>query len=118
MNKVHYTNSGIKANKTFSTNVPSAKLIKEIDYSGLVSGKGKNKADVFKTFYRKFNTPPVIEQCSINMERELAKTVDFPNHDIFIGKIVATHCHEAVLTAGVVDLEKVSPILFAMNDRS
>jgi flavin reductase (DIM6/NTAB) family NADH-FMN oxidoreductase RutF len=118
MNKVHYTNSGIKANKTFSINIPSTKLVKETDYCGLVSGKGKNKADMFKTFYGKLKTAPMIEQCSINMECELVKTVDFPNHDIFIGKISATHCDEAVLTDGVVDLEKVQPILFAMTDRS
>jgi flavin reductase (DIM6/NTAB) family NADH-FMN oxidoreductase RutF len=32
------------------------------------------------------------------MECKLVKTVDFPNHDIFIGKIVATHCDDTVLT--------------------
>ncbi len=52
------------------------------------------------------------------MECELIQTVDFPNHDLFIGKVVATHCDESVLTNGVVDLGKVQPILFAMNDRS
>ena len=46
------------------------------------------------------------------------KTVDFPSHDIFMGKVVATHCDEAVLTNGVVDFEKVQPILFVMNDAS
>ena len=34
-------------------------------------------------------TAPMIEECSINMECELVKTVDFPNHDVFIGKIVS-----------------------------
>jgi flavin reductase (DIM6/NTAB) family NADH-FMN oxidoreductase RutF len=44
MNKLHYTNIGIKANKTFSINIPSTKMVKETDYCGLVSGKDKNKA--------------------------------------------------------------------------
>ena len=118
MNKVHYTNLGIKVNKTFSINIPSTKLVKETDYCGLVSGKSGNKADLFKTFYGKLKTAPMIEQCSINMECELVKTVDFPNHNVFIGKIAATHCDETVLTNGVVDFEKVQPILFVMNDRS
>jgi flavin reductase (DIM6/NTAB) family NADH-FMN oxidoreductase RutF len=60
----------------------------------------------------------MIEDCSINMECELIKTIDFPNHDIFIDKIAATCCDEVVLTEGVVDFEKVQPILFVMNDRS
>ena len=118
MNKRHYTNAGIKTNKTFSINIPSTTMVKETDYCGLVSGKDHSKADMFKTFYGKLKTAPMIEQCSINMECELVKTVDFPNHDIFIGKIIDTYCDETVLTDGEVDFEKVQPILFVMNDRS
>ena len=118
MNKVHYTNQGIKTNKTFSLNLPSTAMVKETDYCGLISGKDKNKTDMFKTFYGQLKTAPMIEECSINMECELIQIVDFPNHDLFIGKVVATHCDESVLTNGVVDLGKVQPILFAMNDRS
>ncbi len=118
MNKRHYTNAGIKANKTFSINIPSTTMIKETDYCGLVSGKDKNKADMFKTFYGTLKTAPMIEQCSINMECELIKTVDFPNHDVFIGKIANTFCDETILTDGDVDIEKVQPILFVMNDQS
>ena len=118
MNKSHYINAGIKTNKTFSVNIPSTKLVKETDYCGLASGKSTDKSDLFKTFYGKLKTAPMIEECSINMECELIKTVDFPSHDIFMGKVAATHCDETVLTNGVVDFEKVQPILFVMNDAS
>jgi flavin reductase (DIM6/NTAB) family NADH-FMN oxidoreductase RutF len=118
MNKRHYTNAGIKAAKTFSINIPSTTMIKETDHCGVVSGKNEPKADMFKTFYGTLKTAPMIEQCSINMECELVKTVDFPNHDVFIGKIVNTYCDEAVLTDGEVDIEKVQPILFVMNNQS
>jgi flavin reductase (DIM6/NTAB) family NADH-FMN oxidoreductase RutF len=118
MSKVHYTNAGIKANGTFSVNIPSVKMVKETDYCGLVSGKTEDKTSLFKTFYGKLKTAPMIEECAINMECELIKTVDFPSHDIFVGKIAATRCDEDVLTDGVVDFGKVQPILFVMNDRS
>jgi flavin reductase (DIM6/NTAB) family NADH-FMN oxidoreductase RutF len=118
MNKGHYTNAGIKANGTFSVNIPSVKMVKETDYCGLVSGGTENKAVLFKTFYGKLKTAPMIEECPINMECELIKTVDFPNHDVFVGKIAATYCEKAVLIDGIVDFEKVQPILFVMNDRS
>jgi flavin reductase (DIM6/NTAB) family NADH-FMN oxidoreductase RutF len=118
MNKRHYTNQGIKAAKTFSINIPSTAMLKETDYCGLNSGKERNKADLFKTFYGTLKTAPMIEQCCINMECELIKTVDFPNHDIFIGKIVNTYCDENCLTDGEVDVEKVQPILFVMNNQS
>ena len=118
MNKTHYTNAGIKANGTFSVNIPSVQLVKETDYCGLMSGKTEDKAACFKTFFGKLKTAPMIEECAVNMECELIKTVDFPNHDIFVGKVVATYCDETVLTDGVVDFGKVEPILFVMNDRS
>ena len=60
----------------------------------------------------------MIEECSINMECQLVRTVDFPNHDIFIGRITETYCDEAVLTDGTVDFGKVQPILFVMNTKS
>ena len=118
MNKRHYTNAGIKTNKTFSINIPSTTMIKETDYCGLVSGKDHSKADMFKTFYGTLKTAPMIEECSVNMECELIKTVDFPNHDVFIGKIANTFCDEKILNDGEVDIEKVQPILFVMNNRS
>ena len=118
MNKRHYTNQGIRANKAFSINIPSGAMVKETDYCGLVSGKTTAKADMFKTFYGKLKTAPMIEQCNINMECELVKTVDFPNHDVFVGRITETYCDESVLTDGEVDFGKVQPILFVMNDQS
>src|SRR4030067_1522067 len=118
MNKSHYTNQGIKDNKTFSVNIPSARMVKETDYCGLTSGKDEDKAALFKTFYGILKTAPMIEQCAINMECALIKTGDFPNHDIFIGRIAETHRDESVLTNDVVDFGKLQPILFVMNDRS
>jgi flavin reductase (DIM6/NTAB) family NADH-FMN oxidoreductase RutF len=118
MSKAHHTNIGIKSNGTFSVNIPSVKMVKETDHCGLVSGKTKDKSALFKTFYGKLKSAPMIEECTINMECELIKTVDFPSHDVFIGRIANTYCDEAVLTEGAVDFSKVKPILFVMNDRS
>jgi flavin reductase (DIM6/NTAB) family NADH-FMN oxidoreductase RutF len=118
MNKNHYTNAGIKTNCTFSVNIPSVKMVKQTDYCGLFSGKIKEKTALFKTFYGKLKTAPMIEECKVNMECELIKTVDFPNYDVFVGKIAYTYCDESVLTDGAVDFNKVQPILFVMNDRS
>ena len=117
MNKAHYTNGGIKENGTFSVNIPSVGMVKETDYCGLVSGKRVDKAELFEDFYGKLGTAPMIRECPINMECRLIQTVDFPRHDIFVGEIVETYCDEQCLTDGVVDLSKVRPILFAMNDR-
>lgn len=118
MSKRHHTNAGIKDNGTFSVNIPSVDMVKATDYCGLVSGKDFDKASLFDTFYGKLGTAPMIQECLINMECRLVQTVDFRNHEIFIGEVVETYCDEACLTDGVVDLSKVHPILFVMNDRS
>jgi flavin reductase (DIM6/NTAB) family NADH-FMN oxidoreductase RutF len=93
-------------------------MVQETDHCGLVSGKNEDKAHLFKTFYGTLETAPMIEECAINMECQLVKTVDFPNHDIFIGRIAETYCDENVLTEGAVDFDKLQPILFVMNEGS
>ena len=118
MNKMHYTNAGIKESGTFSVNIPTVEMVKETDYCGLVSGKNVDKAALFEVFYGNLKTAPMIEECPINMECRLVQTVDFPRHDIFIGEIVEAYCQERYLTEGIVDFSKVQPILFAMNDKS
>ena len=118
MNKVHYTNAGIKENGTFSINIPSLDLVKETDYCGLVSGSKVDKAALFDNFYGVLGTAPMIRQCPINMECRLIQVVDFPKHDVFVGEVVETYCDERVLSDGVVDFSKVQPILFVMNDTS
>lgn len=118
MGKMHYTNAGIKENGTFSVNIPSIEMVKETDYCGLVSGKDVAKAELFEIFYGKLETAPMIKECPISMECRLIKTVDLPNHDVFIGEIVETYCDEQCLADGIVDYSKVRPILFVMSGGS
>ena len=117
MNKAHHTNAGIKKHKTFSVNIPSEEMVVKTDYCGLVSGKDRDKSALFKTFYGKLKTAPMIEECPVNMECRLVQTVDFPRHDIFIGEVENAFCDESVLTEGVLDFDKLRPLLFTMGDR-
>ncbi len=117
MNKVHCTNAGIKEHGTFSVNIPDEALVVRADHCGLVSGKDQDKSGLFKTFYGKLKTAPMIEECPVNMECRLLQTVDFPRHDIFIGEVVNTYCDEKVLSDGILDFGKMRPLLFTMGDR-
>jgi len=112
MHKSHYTNAGIKVNKTFSVNIPSIKMVKETDYCGIFSGKKVDKTKLFETFYGTLVTAPMIKECPLNMECQLIKTVDFPNHDVFVGEVVETYVDETCLTDEIVDFSKIQPILF------
>jgi len=118
MHKSHYTNIGIRENETFSVNIPSIKMVKETDYCGIVTGKKVDKTKLFDTFYGKLETAPMIKECPLNMECQLIKTVDFPDHDVFVGEVIETYVEETCLTDEIVDFAKIQPILFVMNDRS
>jgi flavin reductase (DIM6/NTAB) family NADH-FMN oxidoreductase RutF len=118
MNKMHYTLQGIKANATFSINIPTEAMVEITDYCGLVSGETVDKGALFEVFYGALKTAPMIKDCPINMECKLIKILEFPKHEILIGEITETYCEESVLTKGIVDFAKVKPLLFVMNDRN
>jgi flavin reductase (DIM6/NTAB) family NADH-FMN oxidoreductase RutF len=115
MNKAHYTNTGIRENRTFSVNIFSVDKVAEVDYVGLVSGSRTDKSTVFETFFGELKTAPIIRDCPLSMECRLHDTYETKTHDLFIGEIAATYADESVLTDGKVDLAKVMPLLF---DRS
>ena len=117
MNKAHYTNSGIKENRTFSINIPSAQMAEVMDYCGLVSGKKVDKGSLFNTFYGKLDTAPMIVECPFNVECRLVQTVELPAEELFIGEIVASYCEERCLTEGAPDLKKINPLVLSMSDR-
>jgi flavin reductase (DIM6/NTAB) family NADH-FMN oxidoreductase RutF len=62
LNRAHYTNQGIKENKTFSVCIPSEDMVEATDHCGLVSGSKTDKAEVFNVFYGKLKTAPMITE--------------------------------------------------------
>ncbi len=118
MNKAHYTNTGIKANGTFSLNIPSAGMVEITDYCGIVSGRKVDKADLFETFYGKLETAPMIRECPLSFECRLVKTLDLPAEELFIGEIVNSYCDEEFLGEGKTpDLKRINPFMLTMSDR-
>ena len=113
INKTRYTAKGIEENKTFSLNVPSAKHVVETDHCGLVSGAQEDKSKIFKSFYGKLKTAPLIEECPVNIECKLFKSVDCGSHLLYIGEVMEIHVDKACATDGKPDTEKLDPIMYA-----
>nr|MDO8098459.1 flavin reductase family protein [Candidatus Njordarchaeota archaeon] len=118
LNKQHYTNPGIKENKTFSVNIPSADMAKITDYCGLVSGSKVDKSKLFDTFYGRLKTAPMIKECPLNLECKLLQSLELPLDEVFIGEIVAAYSEEQYLTDGRPDIKKIKPIVFSTNDKN
>lgn len=110
----HHTLKGIKQNLTFSVNVPSADLVKETDYCGIVSGAKDDKVEVcqFKLFYGKLDSAPLIEQCPVNLECKALHILDVGSHALVVGRIEEAYVSESCLTDGKPDVDKIKPLIY------
>jgi len=120
--ETHYTNIGIRENKTFSVNTPTEELADKIDYVGIVSGKEVDKSEVFDVFYGELKTAPMVSLSPLNLECEVIKTIKVTElvdvekgHEIFIGKIVNAYSDEKYLTEGIPDITKLTAFTYSRN---
>lgn len=118
LNKMHYTPGGIRENRTFSVNFPSADMVEETDYCGLVSGRRTDKSSVFRVFYGALQSAPMISECTLSLECKLVDIYELPTNNLFIGEIVAAHTEEKYLTDGKLDVHKMNPLVLTMPDNS
>ena len=121
--ETHYTNIGIKENRTFSVNTPSEDLVEIIDYCGIVSGKDIDKSEVFDIFYGDLKTAPMVSLSPLNLECEVIKIINIKElvevekgHEIFIGKVVNAYADEDCLTEGIPDIAKLKTYIYSQNN--
>ncbi len=109
-----HTHKGIEQNRTFSVNIPSADLVKEVDYCGIASGAKVDKVKdcQFTVFYGKLDTVPMIEQCPINIECSVLHSLELGSHTLYVGRIEEVHVSSDCLADGRIDLDKVKPLAF------
>ena len=111
----HRTNTGIKENRYFSVNIPSEEQIQKTDYVGLVSGHNTDKSAVFNSFFGSVDKAPMIEECPVNLLCKLVKTADLPNREIFFGEVLESYVNKECINNGILNFEKINPLLFTMN---
>jgi flavin reductase (DIM6/NTAB) family NADH-FMN oxidoreductase RutF len=118
LGKGHYTNPGIKENKTFSVCLPSEDMVEITDYCGIVSGKKTDKSEIFDVFYGELKTAPMISECPLSMECKLVEIVESSLNEIFIGEIVGIYTEEMFLTDERLDFKKMKPLILSQPDTS
>ena len=118
LGKGHYTNPGIKDNKTFSACLPSEDMVEITDYCGIVSGKQADKSEMFDLFYGELKTASMIQNCPLNMECKLIEIVECSLNEIFIGEILGVYTEEKYLTDGKLDFNKMKPLVLSQPDTS
>jgi len=99
----------------FVVNIPTADLVAQVDYCGQVSGRDVDKwaACDFTPEPGSVVTTPLIAQCPVNLECELARIIPLGAHDLFVGEIVAVHVDEAMSDGrGRIDYAKARPLAY------
>ncbi len=116
LSKRHYTAGGIREHREFSVNVPGLDLLEKTDYCGLVSGKERDKSQLFTLFHGDLKHAPMILECPLAFACKLANVVELPSNDLFIGEIADAYADEACLTNGAPDIGKMAPFTLTMPD--
>jgi flavin reductase (DIM6/NTAB) family NADH-FMN oxidoreductase RutF len=110
--KYRRTKDGIVENRTFSVSLPSADMAVPVDYVGITSGKDKDKSGVFRSFYGKLKTAPMVEECPLTMECELKRIVELEGTDLIIGEIVEVYSDERAYLGDEPDPIVLDPLMY------
>jgi len=110
--KSHYTNKGIKENKTFSVNIPASNMASVTDYCGIYSGAKVDKTKIFDVFYGELKNAPMISKMPINVECKLTHAIKLSHADFFIGEIVGIYIENKYLVNYKPDMKSIDPLLY------
>ena len=112
----------IQKHKEFSVNIPSSKHVKEADFCGIYSGRDTNKFKEtgFTPLKGSKISAPIIKECPLNLECELAESIDINDRIFIVGHILETHVDsDKVLDKEKLkfDMNKMDPIVYCSKIR-
>ncbi len=110
-----YSHALVKVAGEFAVNVPTAEMVRAVDWCGNVSGHSEDK-------FKAMGLTPVptqvihtaaIKECPLTIECQVTQTIHLGTHELFLGKVVAVQVDEAILDArGQIDLGKANPLAY------
>ena len=113
----HHTTAGIRANETFSINLPGPDLVAATDWCGSRSGKNVDKSKVFETFAGELENTPMVKACRLTAECRLVKTLELTPDVVFFGEVMNIYVDEAALKEGSPDWPAIAPLIFTFPDK-
>jgi flavin reductase (DIM6/NTAB) family NADH-FMN oxidoreductase RutF len=108
-----YSHTLISKTNEYVVNFPTADIVRETDYCGIVSGRtiDKFKITKLKPIKAKVVKPPIISECPISLECRVKEIMKLGSHDVFVGEVVNLNVDENVLTQSKrIDYTKLRPI--------
>ena len=115
LRKATYTHGCIEERKAYTINIPSASMVKEVDYVGMTSGRNVDKFAVTKLTPVRSDLvdAPYIKEFPLVIECKVIHTLEIGLHTQFIGEIMDIKAEESVLDEnGIADILNVKPLVF------
>lgn len=109
----------IKESGDFVVNLPNSKMVREVDYCGVRSGKqlDKIKEMNFTIESSKDVTAPLISECPVALECKVKSITPLGTHDLFLAEIVNTHVDNNLMDSnGKIHFEKADLITYSHGE--
>lgn len=108
----------VKTAGEFAINIPTAAMLRAVDYCGNVSGR-----DVDKWAAMRLTPAPaqvlntvLIAECPVSLECRVVHTVTLGSHDLFLGEVVSAQVEETLLDSrGEIDLGRANPLAYGSH---
>jgi len=110
-----YSHRLVKESGEFAVNVPTAEMVRAVDWCGNVSGHSEDKFKVMglTAVPTQVIRTAVIQECPVNIECQVIQTLHLGTHDLFLGKVVAAQVDEAILDSrGELDLGRANALAY------
>ena len=110
-----YSHACIKRSKEFVVNLPSREMVREVDACGVLSGKETDKFNTMKWTPVPADKvkPPLIGECSVQMECLVKHCLSLGSHDLFLGEVIALHVNGEIQKGkDGIDIAKARPLVY------
>ena len=110
-----YSHQLVKDSGEFAVNLPTADMVRVVDWCGTASGHSEDKftAMGLTALPTQIIHTALIQECPLNIECQVIQTLRLGTHDLFLGKVVAVHVEETILDSrGEIDLAKANPLAY------
>lgn len=91
----------LAAGREFVINLPTSRMVREVDYCGIFTGKKVNKFEKchFTEGKSAVVAPPTIAECPLSLECRVTDIIPLGSHDMFVADIVNISVSPEILDA-------------------
>lgn len=111
--RTHHTYKNIKETGEFVVNIPNEDILKELWITAEKFPQNINEIEKANLTSKpsKMVSPPKIDECIASIECKVQWIKRAGDHDIIVGESLHVEIQENILKDGLLDVEKVKPIL-------